>query len=809
MQQRLRYAMTVRPSDNRQLERNALLLFSEAVERDPDGLDAWIKARCIGDDVLLTRVRKLIAADAASETVLDSGLSTLVGAVAALHPPLLPPSQIGVYQLAELIGVGGMGSVYRARRNDGLFEQAVAIKFIRPRSGKLLLAPFMDAERRLLARMTHPGVARILDGGSTANGLHYLVMELVEGEALDVYLDEQAPDLRAQVELMRKVCDAVAHAHQNLVLHCDIKPANILVTADGQPKLIDFGVARGQDVVDSRAQGFTQAYTSPQRLTGEAAVTTDDVFSLGVVLRNVLANSPADLLAIIDRATAQEREDRYASVDALREDLTRWLEHRPVLAMLALGSNWRYIALKFVQRYPGRVLSAGLAILGLLGALVAITVLYTRADAARRDAEQRFGEVRALANFMLFDLDATLETIPGTTRARRELVGRAQQYLDALAASASGDAALRAEVARGLTRLGEVQGVPGRAHVGEPAAAKTSLERAESMLLALITRTPDDWALHRDLARAQYLLALAYGGIDNDSNRQLAKAKESEQHVTNALKLATGSLPSTAELADVELLLLGTRLVQADSFKYNNDHAAAAAMQSAEEARMLGLPESIKQAMQFEYQSARPAMLLGDSLWYLNRFDEAVAAYRRATERMEQGLVRAPNDRRLLNGALQGYWNLSSAMLDIGASATDALAVIDKGVAIGERLLSLDPENVDAMRMHGTVINQRALILAKLGRHDEAIALVEGRLASSESRILKAPDDAERARDSVVILRSLAELYEARGDTAKACRAWRRADAGWQMLEKRWSVSALDRKNDVAVVRAKAVACPP
>ena len=800
----MRYASSVISADNRTLERDALLLFAEAVDRDQNGRDDWLKARSEGNDALLTRVKKLLAADAVSETVLDSHAATLAGG-SGLSVAVLPPSQVGVYQLTELIGSGGMGSVYRAQRNDGLFEQAVAIKFIRPRSGRVLLAPFMDAERRLLARMTHPGIARILDGGTTDNGLHYLVMELVDGEPLDLYIEKHSPDLRVRVDLMRAVCDAVAHAHQNLVLHCDIKPANILVTAQGQPKLIDFGVARGQDDGDTRAQGFTQAYTSPQRLAGEPAVVADDVFALGVVLRGVLGDVPDDLQAVVDKAGAKPREDRFSSVDTLRDDLSRWLEQRPVVAM---GGNWRYAAAKFLHRHPWRVLSAGLATFGIMGALIVISVLYTRADAARRDAELRFSEVRALANFMLFDLDTSLEAIPGTTRARRELVGRSQQYLDTLAASARDNDGLRAEVARGLTRLGEVQGVPGRAHVGEPAAAKASLERAEAMLLALAKDKPEAWPLQRDLGRAQYLLALAYGGIDNDVRRQLTKAQEAEQHILAALAQVNRAVPSAAELADVELLLLGVRLVQADSLKYNNDHVAAAALQSSEEARMQALPQAVKAAMQFEYHSARAVMLLGDSFWYQHKFDQAAAAYRRATERMEHGLVRSPNDRRLLNGALQGYWNLSGAMLDVNAPPSEALAVIDKGVTIGERLLSLDPDNVDAIRMHGIVINQRALILGKLGRYGEAIQLVEARLASSESRVKRASDDAERARDPIVILRSLAELYAASGDGKNACAAWRRADAGWQALEKRWGLSALDRKNDVATVRAKVAGCP-
>lgn len=814
----LRYAGGVATTDNRQLELNALLLFAEAVECEAAHREALLDERCGNNALLRSRVLKLLAADAASETALERQQTQF-------DPPtripsgtrsatVMPPPQIGVYKLVDLIGAGGMGSVYRAERNDGMFDQAVAIKFIRPKSGRISLAPYMDAERRLLARMSHPGIARILDGGTTDNGLLYLVMELVDGESLDRYFETQHASLFERVDLIRTMCDAVAHAHQNLVLHCDIKPANILVTAEGAPKLIDFGVARGQGLVDSRAQGFTQAYTSPQRLVGEPVVTADDIYSLGVVLRDAVSDAPtassappADLQAIIASATAIERDARYATVDALSGDLSRWLAGQPVLAMLTKGSEWRYVASKFVKRHPWRVLSAAIAGISLIAALVTISLLYARADLARHEAEQRFGEVRSLANFVLFDLDTALESIPGTTRVRRDLIGRGQQYLDVLASAAMTDQSLRGEVARGLTRLGEVQGVPGRAHVGEPAAAKLSLERAESMLVGLSTSSPDDWSLQRDLGRARYLLAIAYGGIDNDIKRQLEKAKQAEGHILAALRTIRSKPPATADVADVELLLLGARLVQADALKYNNDHKAAAAIQAAEEERMKNLPEAVKQAMPFDYQSARPTMMLGDSYWYLKEFEKATQAYQRATAQMESGLKRTPNDRRLLNGALQGYWNLSSALLDTGASATDALAIIDKGVVVGERLMSMDPDNVEAQRAYGVVVNQRALILSKLYRHAEALELVKGRLAGSEARLAKNPDDAERARDPVVVLRMLAEIYADAGDTVKACQTWRRADEGWRALGQRWKIAALDESSDVAVVREKLAGC--
>jgi serine/threonine protein kinase len=193
--------------------------------------------------------------------------------------------------------------------------------------GLLQVKPLVDAERRLLARMQHPGIARILDGGKTDNGLPFLVMEFVDGVGLDEYVSEHRPDVRTLITLMREVCAAVAHAHGHLVLHCDIKPANILVTPGGRPKLIDFGVARIQDVIDaSLPEGYTRAYVSPQRLAGEPASVSDDVYALGMVLaevltgtlpdpaRHALSATPDDeLAAVIRKATAPERAARRRS----------------------------------------------------------------------------------------------------------------------------------------------------------------------------------------------------------------------------------------------------------------------------------------------------------------------------------------------------------------------------------------------------------------------------------------------------------------------------------------------------------------
>jgi serine/threonine-protein kinase len=803
--------MPVHPA--RSAERAALELFEEVIDLDdPARRDAVLAERTRGNPALLERVRRLIAADTGG----DSPPNESAGPGHARA--VLPPAQVGPYRLDELIGTGGMGAVYRASRADGLFEQTVAIKFVRPLRGQIAVEPLIDAERRLLARMQHPAIARILDGGTTANGLHYLVMEHVEGVPLDRYVAEQRLDERRTVGLVGEVCAAVAHAHGHLVLHNDIKPDNILVTAGGEPKLIDFGVARLQNVVDAALpEGMTRAYASPQRLAGEPGAVADDVFALGRVLGEALrggepaANerrAPVDpeLAAIVGRATAAAREQRYASAGALAEDLQRWLDRRPVAAV---GSQWRYRARKLLQRNPWRVAAAASALAGLVGALAVIAALYGRAESARRDAEQRFDQVRALATYMLFDLDARLEATPGTTAARREMVGRSQQYLDALAAGSADNPALQREVAVGLMRLAEVQGVPGRAHVGEPAAAKANLQRAEALLEATAQRTVRGWQWHADRARLHYLMALLVGGRENDLAGQLGRARRAEQEALAALA-AAGREPAAADarvLAELHGLLTSTRLTQGDAHKNLAEHDKAAALQRAEEDRLAALAAEVKAGMDYEYQTGRAALMLGDSLYYLDRKVEALAAYRRGTQRFGWGLARAPTDRRLLIGALTGHWYLSSVIAEAGRP-DEALRESDLALQIGTRMLELDPQNLEAARMRNAVLADRALVLAAVRRFDEAIALVEDMLVEREARAREAPDDFERARDAAVPLRLLADHYRNKGDRSGACRVLRRALQAWTDLDRRWTLSDFDRRGELEPVRSAAGRCP-
>lgn len=804
------------PASNVHTERNALALFDAALDVPPDARDAWLGERCAGDAALLARVRALLHADAAGSVLLSGAV---VAGAANGGDTLLPPAQVGPYRLEELIGSGGMGAVYRASRNDGLFEQTVAIKFVRPLGPRVPVEALIDAERRLLARMQHPGIARILDGGRTADGLHYLVMEFVQGLPIDEHAKRHGLDARRRVALLREVCEAVADAHRHLVLHCDLKPANILVDASGAPKLIDFGIARLRDVIDpALPHGFTRDYASPQRLAGEPPTVADDVYALGVLLVELLAGHlpggaaptgpdgalDAELAAISRQALAELPEARYASVDAFATDLQRWLAHRPVAAM---PGHWRYRARKLAQRHPWRVAAGALSVGGLVTALAVIATLYTRADAARRDAEQRFGEVRSLANYMLFDLDARLEATPGTTAIRRGLVERSQQYLDTLARTAGDRPELQREVAVGLGRLAEIQGGWAIPNLGERAAARPTFERAEAMLAALVQRRPDEWGWRRDLGRVQQRLADFYGGVDNDSHKQLAKAREAEGQLQRALDAAAAAKAPARDQAELHTLLSSARLAQAFAMDWIDESPAAIALATAEEARLLALPEAVRSEMDFGYRAGRAAGQLGDSLFFLDRFEESLAAYRRAQQRYAQALVRAPNDRRLLDGSSVSLWASSLALSELGRHG-DALRDSDTGIATVQRLIALDPGNDNAQRLMLILRSDRAMVLGRLSRHDEAIALAEDVLRERRARAARAPEISEPARDAVVPLHALADLYWRRGDVAAACAASRRAVAAWADYEKRWGLAELDRRQNAEKEREAAQRCP-
>ena len=423
--------------------------------------DAAIDRECGGDEALAREVRWMIAAIESSHTatlpLAPGDTVDLSGLDAQANAPRR-------YRLVRRLGEGGMGVVYLAEREDGGFVQQVALKVLGAGAvGSPTLQERFARERQLLARLEHPGIARLLDGGMLADGQPFLAMEYVEGERIDAWCERHGLDLRQRAQLLLKVCAAVEYAHRNLVIHRDLKPANILVDARGEPKLLDFGIAR---LIDEEAvegtltvtgqRALTLAYASPEQIEQQPLTTAVDVYGLGMVLYQLMAGQrpwqhittphqlshaivagevvppsrsartgdalrhavPADIDAIALKALRRKAGERYASVDALAADLRRWLAQRPVLAR---RGQRLYRARRFLQRNRWPLTAAAALLLSVLAGLATSLYSLHQTRVQQRLAEQRLQQLQRMVQFQQsmydsVDIDAMGHAVVAATR---------------------------------------------------------------------------------------------------------------------------------------------------------------------------------------------------------------------------------------------------------------------------------------------------------------------------------------------------------------------------------------------------------
>jgi len=454
---------------------------------------------------------------------------------------------IGHYRPVEEIGRGGMGTVYLAERADGTYEQRVALKVLQGSVSTPRLVERFEEERRILARLSHPGIARLLDGGLTPDGRPYLVLEYVDGLAIDVYCDEEKLDTAARLRLFLKVADAVQSAHQQMVLHLDLKPANILVTPQGEPRLLDFGIARiliegslGANQAESTLRLMTPRYASPEQAEGLPLGVASDVFSLGTLLYRVLTGrlpyriesaSPieaariireeapqlaskagggsvagelrGDLDNILMQALRKEPERRYGTVAAFAEDIKRYLAFKPVNAH---PDSFGYRVKKFARRHRASLAVAATVLLIVTACVAAVTraaVLARRADAT---AERRLADERELAHSYIFDLDPMLEEIPGTVGVRAFILKHALKYLDAMSQEQIGDDDLAREVGSGYLKVGQVQADVAEPSMNDRAGAWVSMNRGYEIQERLFEKTPNDLTQRGNLVKTTRLM---------------------------------------------------------------------------------------------------------------------------------------------------------------------------------------------------------------------------------------------------------------------------------------------------------------
>ncbi|HJT90083.1 MAG TPA: serine/threonine-protein kinase [Bryobacteraceae bacterium] len=485
-------------------------LFHEVADLPMEERERIFRERRIAPEVRV-EVESLLDFDAGDGDLLTGCVSQAADEVLRSAAP--ERVACGPYRLVRLLGSGGMGAVYLGERADGEIEQRVAIKLLRADSDRAAWRERFLRERQLLASLHHPAIAHAIDAGHASDGRPYLAMEYVEGVPIDVYCARL--DLRATLLLFLRVCDGVSHAHGHLIIHRDLKPSNILVDGSGQPKLLDFGIAKLLDETAENTQTaerlLTPNYASPEQLRGELQTVAGDVYSLGAVLYKLVAGRspheaedhssraleilagkgeisdvrrinprvPADLDSILRKTLRPEPDERYASVEALAGDIRAFLESRPVAARA--GNAW-YRTRKFLRRYWLPAAAAALVI-------ASLSVGFYTAERQRRIAERRFGQLRQLSN-KVFELDKAIRYLPGSTAARQQLVSASLQYLEGLAADAHGDVDLAQEIGDAYERVARVQGVPNELNLGEFANAEATLKKADAFMETVLASRP-------------------------------------------------------------------------------------------------------------------------------------------------------------------------------------------------------------------------------------------------------------------------------------------------------------------------------
>ena len=432
-------------------------IFSQAIELPKPEREAFLQHTCSDDAELLTELQSLLEHEHETGTMLATVISHAAGSLSESELKRFEGRHIGPYRITGLIGQGGMAEVYSAIRDDDQYQKQVAIKLIRNPGAAFLIKRF-QYERQILASLENPCIARFLEGGTTEDGIPYLVMEYIKGEPITTYCASRNLNLRARLQLFRSVCDAVQYAHRNLVIHRDLKPSNILVTSEGVPKLLDFGIAKllnpdwitevptvAHTVTSIRI--MTPEYASPEQIRGENVTTSTDIYSLGVILYELLTgirprdfktkslagieriitedepekpslavkNVPTaesrtnadtkklsrelarDLDNIVMMAMRKEPQRRYLSAEQLGEDIDNYLQGRPIRARTPTLS---YRAAKFISRHRIGVSVTAVFLIFTLIFIAGILRERSRAEQARVQAEREAARAKAVSQFL-------------------------------------------------------------------------------------------------------------------------------------------------------------------------------------------------------------------------------------------------------------------------------------------------------------------------------------------------------------------------------------------------------------------------
>jgi len=797
-------------------------LFLTVVDRPAAEREAYLTRVCGGDEELRHEVLSLLACD----TTEDFIEKPIAGVAIGFSPDPgddAAGKRIGPYLLTRLVGRGGMGAVYEAVRDDDHFQQRVAIKLIKGGMDSDFVRQRFVRERQILASLDHPHIARLFDGGATEDGRPYFVMEFVDGEPITEYCRRRELPLDEKLKLFRGVCSAVQHAHQKLVVHRDLKPSNIPVTADGAPKLLDFGIAKllapdpGEAVTgaETSVRLMTPDYASPEQVRGGAITTATDVYSLGVALYELLTGrrpyqfetyspleieraicdteapppseaareqtgaSPklarqlaGDLDNIVLMALRKEPARRYQSVEQFSDDLRRYLTGLPVTAR---PDSLVYRASKFARRHRVAIVAAALVLISLLGGILATTRAARQARAERARAERRFAQVRTLANTFLFDFHDKIQNVPGTTEARAMVAQTALNYLDSLSQEAAGDPQLEWELAAAYLKVGDVQGDPWGPNLGFSREAMESYQKGLKLAQQLNRNGANDLKMLRLLAQGYHKL----GTLQAEAGGMTAAYNILSQAVAAAENLER----QTRDLEDIRLLQ-NCHAHLGESYLDTGDPVNA--LESFR--REMRLAE--RRGAEFPGDRSQLALAIShnrvpEALISLGDVTGALAHYRKSLPLIDELLSRHAEDPIYLRTRMVGLIWLGGLSgnpryINMGEPRV-ALRHYREALAIAEQLTALDAKNARA-RQDLAIIHWLVAEVLTLDRPAQAVEHCRQALGIVRELLVSDPKDAQFLRWEAHFLKGMGAALRRLGDRQSGLQNLRQALQIWQEL---------------------------
>jgi tetratricopeptide (TPR) repeat protein len=737
----------------------------EVLEIVPEQRSAWLLSLAEKDARLASMVRELLDEQQQlkqegflERSPLPAGGASLVG------------QKVGAYTLVSQIGQGGMGSVWLAERSDGRFERQAAVKFVSIALTSRETEERFKREGSILGRLTHPHIAELLDAGIFADSIPYLILEYVDGVAIDQYCDENRLAVDARIQLFLDVLSAVAEAHANLIVHRDIKPSNVLVRNDGQVKLLDFGIAKliaheadassAPTVLTMEGGGaLTPRFAAPEQVTGGTVTTATDVYALGVLLFFLLTgqhpagentHSPADLVkAIVEveaprasdivsaasdsaekRSTTPEKlrrqlkgdldtilgkalkknpQERYASVTAFADDLRRYLNHE---AISVRPDTFAYRTAKFLQRNRMVVAFTTLALALVIGSLSTGLLIANR---ERKIAERRFVQVRQLANKFIA-LDNDIRGLPGSTKVRMQMVSDSQQYLTSLGSDVHGDKDLALEVAYAYVRVAHAQGDPTSPNLGQFTEAEASLGKAENFVDSVLTVDPNN---RRGLFIAATIAHDRMSLADEQNRREemVSWAEKTSERVDRFMNLGN--------IDPKDVYSMGYFETNA-AYAYDNSRHFEEARRASQRALDIAQPVAYAHQLNGPILGALAIARLqtGDLDGALQTAQQAVQLHETQAASGHASLRINLADMLCIEGVILGKQDAEPSLV----RSSDALATFDRGLDIGEELAKMDPTDYLSRRTVAMI----GLEIGNILRHNDpqkALAVYDHALA--------------------------------------------------------------------------------